>query len=664
MSRFSGRLATGRNRHGLDQRGFVGHRQLGACLAAGGGAEALLLPIPAVLAVPIAHLAIECFRRSAVALDWATDPLVLAAPCLLLGGPHHVPRADGLAAFVGDCLAPTALVRATPISLRGSQLRGLPSADLLRYVRVGIFAIYRKRLRRGGRLVVARPTFVFAAPSTLLCWPRRREVRVAEIAVLLLLHRGQALATYTVIVAAPPSLVSRPALSGARATIVLLRRPPRARNRRPGRRYIRWRWRCGRRWLWGWTPAGASGEVEDLAPVFPDAVPELHRSPIPSALARDVYATFGMASPMDLAVVPGVGPLEIACVTIGEKHMCSVLVVVAVHREAKPRVLAPPDAPVTPRDELLARICVEAVRGHEPSSRRLAVHGEALLGVAPPADLAGVHTEREECRVDGGRDGGRWRRRRSNNLPGPCQRHVADDGLVATRPRASLGAARRAVHPSHLLRIAAPIGEDQAHAFAERAGELLQVIAGARPMIKQHLLFALHQQCLEADQGVAFDLERRAHPERSARVDRVAGSDPVCVAHVPRVLCATAAVAAQVVALADRAVALMGRRLEGMGVRFHDVDFRAPLTADHVGVAVVVAPALRRLPIHCASRRRHQVDRKVASAANAAEVHSEAKGRPQQAEGGDMLRVVIRGVARGYHAGKAVVAHHKRASVS
>mmetsp|Transcript_93587 Transcript_93587/g.270377 ORF Transcript_93587/g.270377 Transcript_93587/m.270377 type:complete len:278 (-) Transcript_93587:55-888(-) len=245
--------------------------------------------------------------------------------------------------------------------------------------------------------------------------------------------------------------------------------------RRGGRRRRRWRgwlresrrlWRlgqcrhnrggrCGRATEARACTAGDSMPLEGLVRGVHDAVPDLHLDPIPSAVTRNVQAPLGVAAPMDVPVVPRVCPLEVkrSLAAGGEKHKRSILIVVPMDREAKLRVLAPPDQPVAPRDELLARVPVNAVRGHQPGSGGDAIHCEALLRMALPPDLTHMLAQREERRVGGGRGGWgrpsgrrrrkRWRRRRLDNNVGPRQRHVADDGLGGAGPWASLGAAWR-----------------------------------------------------------------------------------------------------------------------------------------------------------------------------------------------------------------------------
>mmetsp|Transcript_92404 Transcript_92404/g.238549 ORF Transcript_92404/g.238549 Transcript_92404/m.238549 type:complete len:224 (-) Transcript_92404:140-811(-) len=170
-------------------------------------------------------------------------------------------------------------------------------------------------------------------------------------------------------------------------------------------------------------------------------------------------------------------------------------------------------------------------------------------------------------------------------------------------------------------------------------GQRGEVVRCAGSVVENHLLAALLQGSPHANKFPIVLRELGLHVEWPRGVDRERAAGAVGIPLVPSVLRAAAAIAV-VVAILLRThgrVALVRRRLEGVCVGLHDVNLWAPLPANHVGIAVVVASARARLPVHVDRRGRDKVERKVARAANFAEVHAEAEGLAQEPELRDVL---------------------------
>mmetsp|Transcript_105534 Transcript_105534/g.303493 ORF Transcript_105534/g.303493 Transcript_105534/m.303493 type:complete len:241 (+) Transcript_105534:502-1224(+) len=202
------------------------------------------------------------------------------------------------------------------------------------------------------------------------------------------------------------------------------------------------------------------------------------------------------------------------------------------------------------------------------------------------------------------------------------QGDVADHGLASIVSATILGPAGRHVHPFHGLRAVPPVRDPQAHARLHNIAQGGQVVPAATPMRQHHLVVLLPQGRAHAKQVPAVLNEACLHCEGVAGVDPVPPRRAVGAVLVVRVLGAAAAVATGVVTVLGRPAAV-GRGLECVVVRLHEVDFRAPLPTDVVGVAIVrrleaaiLAPAVLAVP--AASRRRDEVDGHITRAADMA----------------------------------------------
>mmetsp|Transcript_102431 Transcript_102431/g.316067 ORF Transcript_102431/g.316067 Transcript_102431/m.316067 type:complete len:424 (-) Transcript_102431:1-1272(-) len=225
---------------------------------------------------------------------------------------------------------------------------------------------------------------------------------------------------------------------------------------------------------------------------------------------------------------------------------------------------------------------------------------------------------------------------------------VADDGVAGVVPDAGLRPAGRLVQPGHHGGGAAPVGEPHRHALGHDGRHLPQVGAAARE-VEDDLVPALQQPDghagearPDAEPGAAA-VESRLDLEGAHRVDLVPRAGAVGVApHLVRVPPAALGIATVVVARGRREVALVGSGREDVVVRLHDVQLRAVLAADLVRIAVVGAPVARPptgTPSAVAGRALDEVEREVAAAADAAQVHREAQGLSEQPQAGEAERV-------------------------
>mmetsp|Transcript_121226 Transcript_121226/g.387309 ORF Transcript_121226/g.387309 Transcript_121226/m.387309 type:complete len:453 (+) Transcript_121226:1679-3037(+) len=233
---------------------------------------------------------------------------------------------------------------------------------------------------------------------------------------------------------------------------------------------------------------------------------------------------------------------------------------------------------------------------------------------------------------------------------------VAEDPLPCAGTTLLVAACRR-VEPSHGACVLAPVCDAQGHAALQGCGQGLQIAGVARGVAQHDLLGLLHERRAQADQ-LALPLEElRAHLEGLPRVDAVAAARAIHRGGLPGGLRATDAVAISVLS-SSWCVTIVQGGLEGMRVRFHNVDLRAPLAANLVRVAIIswLPPSVfAKFELARKVSRRHvrKVEGEVATAANLPQIYSEAHDLAEQLELRKGLRLPT-GLARGER-GKARV---------
>mmetsp|Transcript_81097 Transcript_81097/g.235266 ORF Transcript_81097/g.235266 Transcript_81097/m.235266 type:complete len:373 (-) Transcript_81097:496-1614(-) len=180
----------------------------------------------------------------------------------------------------------------------------------------------------------------------------------------------------------------------------------------------------------------------------------------------------------------------------------------------------------------------------------------------------------------------RWCRYRP--IPGqPRDPEVADHRRAGLGPLASFAAAHRPVHPSHVLRFIAPIGDPQAHALTHRCRQGGNIALVALLMSKDDLPILLPEDGAHAEKHAVLVGKLSLQAERLPGVDGVPAPRAVGAMLVIGALSATAAVAIGVISVLRR-IAFVQCCLQHPAVGFHDVYLRAPLTADLVRVTVVL----------------------------------------------------------------------------
>mmetsp|Transcript_129330 Transcript_129330/g.374517 ORF Transcript_129330/g.374517 Transcript_129330/m.374517 type:complete len:511 (+) Transcript_129330:443-1975(+) len=213
---------------------------------------------------------------------------------------------------------------------------------------------------------------------------------------------------------------------------------------------------------------------------------------------------------------------------------------------------------------------------------------------------------------------------------------TAEPRLAGVLAAAVRVATRRGVHPRHGRVIVTPVRDTQAHPLLHRRAEFVQVTLLAPVVVHHDLPALLSQRGHHAQQNTVLLGERGLHLERVPRVDGVRRVWAVGALPVSCVFVATAAVATVVVSV-HRRVAFVGCGLEGVVVRFHDVDLRAPLTPHLVSVAIergLVAAVLSGAEFAALADggRRDEVHCNVASATDLAQIDSEAERPAQEVE--------------------------------
>mmetsp|Transcript_60768 Transcript_60768/g.170283 ORF Transcript_60768/g.170283 Transcript_60768/m.170283 type:complete len:330 (-) Transcript_60768:226-1215(-) len=221
---------------------------------------------------------------------------------------------------------------------------------------------------------------------------------------------------------------------------------------------------------------------------------------------------------------------------------------------------------------------------------------------------------------------------------------IADDGVACGLDRAILVAARRGIHPRHVRVLRAPICDAQVHANRHDVSERRQVLLVAPPCgLEGDLPAPLRQDGAHAGESALQVLRKLGpHGERPAGVDHVVDAGAVGLLPEARLLGDAASVARGIVPI-HRLDATVGGGLEGVAVRLHDVDLRAPLTADLVRITivrrlVVLAGAANVRARLVLGRSADQVEGDVAPATHSAKIHVEADRPSQELEPGDALR--------------------------
>mmetsp|Transcript_97010 Transcript_97010/g.279175 ORF Transcript_97010/g.279175 Transcript_97010/m.279175 type:complete len:372 (+) Transcript_97010:622-1737(+) len=341
-------------------------------------------------------------------------------------GPH------GLGLRRRSILATSAvLVRAAPFPLRGA-----PCGNPLRVAEVAV-----ERLRGGGAL--AADVLVVAAPLAF----HRGPWRPCGLAAVAVVHVPDGPACGH---GRPRGGRGRGSLGrarrrrrrlrhlggGPRRDSRPLRRPGRAlRRRRRELREVRLRRRGLRRGPRRRRPRSLRRglpsllrPVEDLILVVVEAIPDLDRREVLSAVVGHVQATLRMVLPMDLVVVERVGEPEKArgFIAAPEQHDDAVLVVVPIEGHTEVGLGQPTDESVAAGLEELPVVAGLALGGRQPRPGALAVHRQALPRVVVPPDRAAASRQFEQRWVDGSCRGWRCvrnrrvlrRRRRFRNLRG------------------------------------------------------------------------------------------------------------------------------------------------------------------------------------------------------------------------------------------------------
>mmetsp|Transcript_121226 Transcript_121226/g.387310 ORF Transcript_121226/g.387310 Transcript_121226/m.387310 type:complete len:261 (+) Transcript_121226:755-1537(+) len=185
---------------------------------------------------------------------------------------------------------------------------------------------------------------------------------------------------------------------------------------------------------------------------------------------------------------------------------------------------------------------------------------------------------------------------------------VANDSIASILARANASAAWRDIHPGHRLRLISPVRDAQAHAMRHDLGQRGQVLLVARGVLHDNKPAILPQRGPHPCEEPVVHEELGLNVEGVPSVDREAGTRAVGIRMLPGVLF-TAAPVAHAELLIDGGLAPVQGRLERMVVGLHDVDFRAPLAANHVRVAIVwrlaasvCACAGEALRAHCGHR--------------------------------------------------------------